>query len=98
MRRRLCGRSDAAKGHRELPARWKPRRVKEALDAVDMLTFFGHIKFDTSADAHGLQIGHYMVYVQWQKDDAGNLGKQVVWPPAGATAPILYPHPLTLAS
>ena len=65
--------------------------VKEALDAVDMLTFFGNMKFDVTPDAHGLQIGHSMVYIQWQKDDAGTLGKQVVWPPAGATAPILYP-------
>ncbi len=65
--------------------------VKEALDAVDMLTFFGNLKFDTTPDAHGLQIGHSMVYIQWQQDDAGALGKQVVWPPAGATAPILFP-------
>ncbi|MBP7963180.1 MAG: amino acid ABC transporter substrate-binding protein [Caldilineaceae bacterium] len=65
--------------------------VKEALDAVDMLTFFGNLKFDVTPDAHGLQIGHSMVYIQWQQDDAGTLGKQVVWPPAGATAPILFP-------
>lgn len=65
--------------------------VKEALDAVDMLTFFGNLKFDVTPDAHGLQIGHSMVYIQWQQDDAGTLGKQVVWPLAGATAPILFP-------
>jgi len=65
--------------------------VKDALDAVDMLTFFGNLKFNVTPDAHGLQIGHSMVYIQWQQDDAGTLGKQVVWPPAGATAPILYP-------
>lgn len=63
--------------------------VKAALDATDMLTFFGHIKFDTSEEAHGLQIGHDMVYVQWQKDDAGNLVKQVVWPPEGKTAEVV---------
>ncbi|NUQ38929.1 MAG: amino acid ABC transporter substrate-binding protein [Caldilineales bacterium] len=63
--------------------------VQAALDATDMLTFFGHIKFDTSAENHGLQIGHEMVYVQWQRDSAGNLMKQVVWPPEGRTAPFI---------
>jgi ABC-type branched-subunit amino acid transport system substrate-binding protein len=65
--------------------------VKQALDGMDMTIFYGHIKFDTSADNHGLQIGHEMVYVQWQKDASGNLVKQIVWPEAGATAPFLYP-------
>jgi ABC-type branched-subunit amino acid transport system substrate-binding protein len=65
--------------------------VKTALDNTDALTFFGHIKFDTSAEKHGLQVGHSMVYIQWQKDSSGNLVKQVVWPAEGATAKILYP-------
>jgi len=67
--------------------------VAKALDNMDILTFYGHIKFDTSAASHGLQIGHEMVYVQWQKDSSGNLGKQIVWPAEGATAPALYPIP-----
>jgi branched-chain amino acid transport system substrate-binding protein len=67
--------------------------VAAALDKMDLLTFYGHIKFDTSADSHGLQIGHDMVYVQWQKDSSGNLVKQIVWPEAGATASVLYPLP-----
>jgi len=70
-----------------------PAAVKAAMDAMDMLTAYGHIKFDTSAEAHGLQIGHSMVYIQWQKDDAGNLMKQVVWPLEGKTADTLYPKP-----
>ncbi len=65
--------------------------VKAALDATDMMTFFGRIKFDTSAEAHGLQIGHEMVFIQWQKDSAGALLKQVVWPLAGKTADLAYP-------
>ena len=68
-----------------------PQAVKQALDETDMLTFFGHIKFDTTPEAHGLQIGHEMVYVQWQKDDAGNLVKQIVWPPDGKTADVQTP-------
>ena len=67
--------------------------VKSALDSLDLLTFFGHMKFDTTAEAHGLQIGHSMVYIQWQKDSSGNLVKQVVWPAEGATAKTLYPLP-----
>jgi len=70
---------------------YDPDAVKAALDAMDILTFYGRIKFDTSAEAHGLQIGHSMVYIQWQKDDAGNLLKQVVWPLEGATADTIFP-------
>jgi branched-chain amino acid transport system substrate-binding protein len=63
--------------------------VKSALDNLDLLTFFGHMKFDTNAESHGLQTGHSMVYIQWQKDDSGNLVKQVVWPAEGATADVI---------
>jgi branched-chain amino acid transport system substrate-binding protein len=65
--------------------------VKAALDATDTLTMFGYLKFDTSAEAHGLQMGHSMVYIQWQKDSAGSLVKQVVWPAEGRTAETIYP-------
>ena len=64
--------------------------VKAALDSIDMLTFFGHTKFDTTAENHGLQLGHSMVYIQWQDKD-GTLQKQVVWPAEGKTSDILYP-------
>ena len=66
-------------------------KVKAALDGSDTLTFFGHIKFDTSAEKHGLQIGHDMVYIQWQQDASGKLVKQVVWPAEGKSADTLYP-------
>jgi hypothetical protein len=56
-----------------------------------VLTFFGHIKFNTSSEAHGLQIGHDMVYIQWQKDASGKLAKQVIWPVEATTAKALYP-------
>lgn len=64
--------------------------VAEALDNLDILTFFGRIKFDTSEDSHGLQIGHSMMYVQWQ-GSADSLAKQIVWPPEAVTAETLYP-------
>jgi ABC-type branched-subunit amino acid transport system substrate-binding protein len=70
-----------------------PAAIKSALDNMDVLTFFGHTKFDTTPEAHGLQIGHSMVYIQWQKDADGNLVKQVVWPQEGATAETVYPIP-----
>ncbi len=60
--------------------------VKQAMDQLDLMTFYGHLKFEPGADAHGLQIGHDMVFVQWQKDADGNLVKEVVWPAAGRTA------------
>jgi hypothetical protein len=46
--------------------------VKAALEKMDIMTFYGRIKFDTGK-AHGKQIGHEMVYLQWQKDASGNL-------------------------
>lgn len=67
-----------------------PAKVKTALDNMDLLTFYGHVKFDNSADAHGLQVAHEMVYIQWQKDDQGNLIKQVVWPPEAKSADAIY--------
>lgn len=67
--------------------------VRAALDGMDMTTFYGRIKFDTSAEQHGLQIGHSMVYIQWQKDASGALVKQVVWPAEGKTADPIYPLP-----
>ncbi|MCB8985904.1 MAG: amino acid ABC transporter substrate-binding protein [Ardenticatenaceae bacterium] len=70
-----------------------PAAVQQALDAMNLQTFFGHIQFDTSAEAHGLQTGHSMVYIQWQKDADGNLVKEVVWPLEGATADTIYPMP-----
>ena len=68
-----------------------PEAVKAALDGMDLLTFYGHVKFDTTEEAHGLQSAHDMVYVQWQKDADGNLVKEVVWPVEGQSAEPLYP-------
>lgn len=66
--------------------------IKTALDKMDVMTFFGHLKFDTTAANHGLQVGHTMVYMQWQKQ-GGNLVKVIVWPANAATGTLLYPKP-----
>ena len=55
-------------------------KVRAALDKLDIMTFFGRVKFSTDPKAHGKQVAHEMVYVQWQKDPAGKLGTQIVWP------------------
>jgi len=55
-------------------------KVRAALDKLDILTFFGRVKFSTDPKTHGKQIAHEMVYVQWQKDSAGKLATQIVWP------------------
>jgi ABC-type branched-subunit amino acid transport system substrate-binding protein len=70
-----------------------PEKVKAALEAMDVFTFYGGIKFDTSPEAHGLQLNHVMVVAQWQKNDAGELVREVVWPADVATADPLYPIP-----
>ncbi|MHB9072673.1 MAG: amino acid ABC transporter substrate-binding protein [Desulfobaccales bacterium] len=61
-------------------------KVKAALDAMNAMTFYGDIKFATGPKDHGLQEGHEMVYIQWQKDKQGKPDKQIVWPAAAATA------------
>jgi branched-chain amino acid transport system substrate-binding protein len=66
--------------------------LKAALDNIDMLTLFGHLKFNTTAEEHGLQIGHTMVYIQWQKDGDALL-KKIVWPEEAAEGTVLYPKP-----
>ena len=67
--------------------------VKAALNAMNLMTFFGGTKFDTSEEAHGLQIAHDMVVAQWQKDDAGEFVRVIVAPADVATADPLYPIP-----
>jgi branched-chain amino acid transport system substrate-binding protein len=70
-----------------------PDKINAALENLDFMTFFGRLKFDTSPEWHGLQIGHSMVYVQWQQNESGELIKEMVWPAEGASAPLLYPIP-----
>ena len=67
-----------------------PEKVTAALNATDLTTFFGHIKFATDPDHHGLQIAHQMVLAQWQKEN-GKLVRQVVWPAAAKSAALIYP-------
>jgi branched-chain amino acid transport system substrate-binding protein len=65
-------------------------KVAAALNQTDVTTFFGHIKFATDPAHHGLQVAHEMVLAQWQKGTA-ELGRQVVWPKAAASADLIYP-------
>jgi branched-chain amino acid transport system substrate-binding protein len=66
-----------------------PQKVTEALNKMDVTTFFGHTKFATGAKDHGLQIGHQMVLAQWQMKN-GKLVKEIVWPDAAKTANLIY--------
>ncbi|MBM4294485.1 MAG: branched-chain amino acid ABC transporter substrate-binding protein [Deltaproteobacteria bacterium] len=71
-------------------------KIQAALDKMDLLTFYGRVKFDQDPKSHGLQIGHEMIYTQWQKDAQGKLVSlllnQIVWPEAAKTAEaMLYP-------
>src|SRR5579884_569716 len=68
----------------------EPEKVAAALNAIDITTFFGQIKFNTDPAHHGLQTAHQMVLAQWQMVD-GKLGRQVVWPEDAKSAPIMYP-------
>jgi branched-chain amino acid transport system substrate-binding protein len=64
-------------------------KVRTALDKLDVLTLFGHLKFSTDPKTHGKQIAHDMVYIQWQKDAAGKLATQVIWPVEAKSAQAL---------
>ena len=67
-----------------------PEAVRSAMDGLNLMTFFGVTKFDTSAENHGLQIGHEMVIIQWQ-GTSGNLAKEIVWPEGSKSADAVYP-------
>jgi branched-chain amino acid transport system substrate-binding protein len=67
--------------------------VKKVLDEMNLMTFYGHLKFDNTPKNHGLQVGHEMVYTQWQKDKAGKLVNQVVWPEAAQTSKAIFYFP-----
>ena len=64
--------------------------VAAALDATDVTTFFGRVKFATDPANHGLQDAHEMVLAQWQKVN-GKPGRQVVWPESAKSADLIYP-------
>jgi len=66
-------------------------KVAQALNETDVTTFYGRTKYATAPEEHGLQAGHSMVLAQWQKDKAGKLDKQVVWPLAAKSGNMLYP-------
>ena len=57
-----------------------PVKVTAALDKLNLMTFYGVVKFSTDAKTHGKQTAHGMVYMQWQKDATGKLVTQIVWP------------------
>jgi ABC-type branched-subunit amino acid transport system substrate-binding protein len=65
--------------------------VKAALNTMNIMTFFGGIQFDTTEDAHGLQIAHKMVVAQWQLNDAGEFSLEIIAPAGVATSDPLYP-------
>lgn len=62
-----------------------PTRVRDALAALDMMTFYGRIKFDS----RGVNVYKPMAVEQYAPD--GN--KYTVWPPDVAERPALYPMP-----
>jgi branched-chain amino acid transport system substrate-binding protein len=68
----------------------EPEKVAAALNATDVTTFFGHIKFATDPGHHGLQMAHEMVLAQWQKVN-GKPGRQVVWPLEAKSGDLTYP-------
>ncbi len=69
-----------------------PEKVTAALNALDVTTFFGHVKFATDAGHHGLQVAHQMVLAQWQTIN-GKPGRNVVWPEAAKSGDMVYPIP-----
>ena len=63
-----------------------PAKVRAAMDKLDLMTFFGHLKFSTDVKTHGKQVAHDMVYVQWLKGTDGKLATQIVWPAEAKSA------------
>ena len=59
-------------------------KLRAALGDLEFMSFYGNWKIDET----GKQIGHAMVYVQWQKGE-----RKIVWPEAAQTAKPLFPKP-----
>ena len=57
---------------------------------MNLMSFYGHVKFATAPAEHGLQVGHAMMLAQWQKNKSGKLTKEVVWPPVAQTEPLIF--------
>ncbi len=68
----------------------KSEKVRKALEKMDIMTFYGRIKFDTG-DYYGRQAAHSMVFLQWQFKK-GRLVKEVVWPEHAASSKLVYPY------
>jgi len=66
-------------------------KVAAALNQINATTLFGATRFSTDPKSHGLQLAHQMVLTQWQ-EKGGKLVKEVVWPVAAQTAPVVYPY------
>ena len=62
----------------------EPDRVRDALAALDLITFYGRIKFD----GRGLNVFKPMLVEQIQQGQ-----RQTVWPPELATGAAVYPTP-----
>jgi branched-chain amino acid transport system substrate-binding protein len=69
-----------------------PDKVAEALNKMEVTTFFGQYKVATDPGHHGLQMAHKMVLAQWQMVN-GKLQRQVVWPLEAKSADVLFPIP-----
>lgn len=66
------------------------QKVVAQLNKVDITTLFGRTKFSTDPKSHGLQVGHQLVFLQWQMKD-GHLVNETIRPKAFSTATVRYP-------
>ena len=62
-----------------------PTKVRDALAALDVMTYYGRVKFD----ARGVNIYKPMGVEQYQPDGK----KYTVWPQDVAEKPAIYPMP-----
>jgi branched-chain amino acid transport system substrate-binding protein len=63
----------------------EPTKVRDALAAIDLMTYYGRVKFDS----RGVNIYKPMAVEQYQPDGS----KYTVWPADVAEKPALYPMP-----
>ncbi len=68
----------------ELAGSVKSIDVRATMSKMHIMTFFGDFQIDKA----GKQIGHQMVWIQWQ-----NGKKVIVWPKLAAIGQLIYPKP-----
>ena len=76
--------------HQGLPITRK--NLRDAIEKLDIMTFYGRIKYSTSPSQHPLGELHQNLYATCIIAQIQNKQQVVIWPPEAAKGKLMYPH------